>query len=255
MTLICIIEPSKVKCKMAVEYCITLLENLGFKINYEKSTTDPTCELTCLGFTYNTLDMTLFIPEKKKRDTKDSLKKFKNKNKGSILFFSKLIGKLVAAGPTLNYGWVHIKNFEREKYLALKKFNNNYNMPPLQFGAVIAMTAAFYALKSFGKNYKNCDILLRIDNKAAIACINKGLFGTGVKQMTSVFLHLTVLRKKISNADLQSRSLSFQTDQFVGNLKNPEIDLFASKLNAKCKIYASWGPDPDSTHVDAFTIK
>nr|CAH7763899.1 unnamed protein product [Callosobruchus chinensis] len=47
-------------------------------------------------------------------------------------------------------------------------------MPPLQIGAVIAMTAAFYALKSFGKNYKNCDILLRIDNKAAIACINEG---------------------------------------------------------------------------------
>nr|CAH7731120.1 unnamed protein product [Callosobruchus chinensis] len=200
---------------MAVEYCITLLENLGFKINYEKSTTDPTCELTCLGFTYNTLDMTLFLPEKKKRNTKDSLKKFKNKNKGSILFFSKLIGKLVAAGPTIKYGWVHIKNFEREKYLPLKKFNNNYNMPPLQIGAVIAMTAAFYALKSFGKNYKNCDILLRIDNKAAIACINKG----------------------------------------GSNLKNPRIDLFASKLNAKCKIYASWGPDPDSTYVDAFTIK
>nr|CAH7740364.1 unnamed protein product [Callosobruchus chinensis] len=173
MTLICIIEPSKVKCKMAVEYCITLLKNLGFKINYEKST--PT---------------------------------------------QHLIGKLVAAGPTLKYGWVHIKNFEREKYLALKKFNNNYNMPPLQVGAVIAMTAAFYALKSFGKNYKNCDILLRIDNKAAIACINKGLFGTGVKQMTSVFLHLTVLRKKkkkFSNADLQSRSLSFQTENELNN--------------------------------------
>nr|CAH7762119.1 unnamed protein product [Callosobruchus chinensis] len=151
-----------------------VLKECRFKINYEKSTTDPTCELTCLGFTYNTLDMTLFLPEKKKRDTKDSLKKFKNKNKGSILFFSKLIGKLVAAGPTLKYGWVHIKNFEREKYLPLKKFNNNYNMPPLQIGAVIAMTAAFYALKSFGKNYKNCDILLRIDNKAAIACINEG---------------------------------------------------------------------------------
>nr|CAH7762120.1 unnamed protein product [Callosobruchus chinensis] len=35
-------------------------------------------------------------------------------------------------------------------------------------------------------------------------------------------------------------SLTKFSNQFVGNLKNPEIDLFASKLNAKCKIYASW---------------
>nr|CAH7720360.1 unnamed protein product [Callosobruchus chinensis]CAH7754782.1 unnamed protein product [Callosobruchus chinensis] len=123
-------------------------------------------------------------------------------------------------------------------------------MPPLQIGAVIAMTAAFYALKSFGKNYKNCDILLRIDNKAAIACINKGgrLFGTGVKQMTSVFLHLTVLRKKKKKFQTLTFSLGLCHSK-QSNLKNPRIDLFASKLNAKCKIYASWGPDPDSTYV------
>nr|CAH7750590.1 unnamed protein product [Callosobruchus chinensis] len=64
--------------------------------------------------------------------------------------------------------------------------------------------------------------------------------------MTSVFLHLTVLRKK-----KKIQTLTFS----LGNLKNPKIDLFASKLNAKCKIYASWGPDPDSTYLDALTIK
>lgn len=41
---------------------------------------------------------------------------------------------------------------------------------------------------------------------------------------------------------------------YIPTLGQPTIDLFASRINCKCKIYISWGPDPDSDHVDAFTI-
>ena len=34
----------------------------------------------------------------------------------------------------------------------------------------------------------------------------------------------------------------------------PDIDLFASRTNAKCHKYASWLKDPFATHVDAFTV-
>ena len=34
----------------------------------------------------------------------------------------------------------------------------------------------------------------------------------------------------------------------------PEIDLFASRLNAKVKKFVSWRPDPEACAVDAFTI-
>ena len=34
----------------------------------------------------------------------------------------------------------------------------------------------------------------------------------------------------------------------------PEIDLFASRLNKQLQVYASWKPDPDSTHIDAMSI-
>lgn len=33
-----------------------------------------------------------------------------------------------------------------------------------------------------------------------------------------------------------------------------DIDLFASLLNAKCEMYVSWIPDPNSLAVDAFTL-
>ena len=35
----------------------------------------------------------------------------------------------------------------------------------------------------------------------------------------------------------------------------PKIDLFASRLNAKCKRYVAWQPDPKAIAVDAFSIK
>ena len=34
----------------------------------------------------------------------------------------------------------------------------------------------------------------------------------------------------------------------------PEIDLFASRLNTKCTKYASYKPDPDAYHVNAFSL-
>lgn len=42
--------------------------------------------------------------------------------------------------------------------------------------------------------------------------------------------------------------------QIVNLFGQPEIDLFASNINSKCSNYISWGPDPDSEAVDAFTI-
>jgi len=35
---------------------------------------------------------------------------------------------------------------------------------------------------------------------------------------------------------------------------DPDVDLFASRLNAQVKTYCSWKPDPDCTYVNAFTV-
>ena len=34
----------------------------------------------------------------------------------------------------------------------------------------------------------------------------------------------------------------------------PDIDLFASQLNAQLPCYVSWKPDPGASYTDAFTI-
>ncbi|KXZ75678.1 hypothetical protein TcasGA2_TC034501 [Tribolium castaneum] len=64
-------------------------------------------------------------------------------------------------------------------------------------------------------------------------------------------------------ADRESRTQSTETEWELNNqdyntvvyhFGQPEVDLFASKINAKCRDYISWHRDPDSMAVDAFTV-
>lgn len=38
------------------------------------------------------------------------------------------------------------------------------------------------------------------------------------------------------------------------HLVNPDLDLFASRLNKKCNNYVSWYRDPDAYAINAFTL-
>lgn len=141
----------------------------------------------------------------------------------------------------------------------------------------LELMAAFFGLKIFAKDLRNCEILLRIDNTTAISYINR--MG-GIQ-----FPHLNTLSKHIwqwcearniflfasyikSNdnviADAESRRLHADVEweladyAFTAICKKfsifPDIDLFASRINRKCKRFVSWHRDPDAFQVDAFTI-
>ena len=69
--------------------------------------------------------------------------------------------------------------------------------------------------------------------------------------------------KENYDADFESRKLYSNTEfeltektysQICITFGKPEIDLFASRANAKCKKFVSWHRDPDSFAIDAFTI-
>ena len=49
---------------------------------------------------------------------------------------------------------------------------------------------------------------------------------------------------------LSTSVFSFRT----GIHGTPDIDLFAFRLNKQLPVYASWMPDPESTHIDAMFI-
>lgn len=141
----------------------------------------------------------------------------------------------------------------------------------------LEIKAAFYGLKSFSKNKSNIRILLRIDNVTAISCINKGgsIKFKKLNQATRLLWdwcesnNLLVFASYISsieniNADAASRCLSIESEYELNNkmfqnivdtFGKPDIDLFATKLNTKCRKYVSWYPDPNSISTDAFTLK
>ena len=65
------------------------------------------------------------------------------------------------------------------------------------------------------------------------------------------------------DADFESRRIEPETEfqlsdaafnKIIHSFGTPEIDLFASRTNAKCERYVSWKQDPGSEVTDAFTI-
>lgn len=327
---------SYAKCLKNVENTCSLLESLGFILNKNKSNLIPSTRCKYLGFIYDSKKMTLELPDEKKENLKKLIEKFEKKQTCIIREFSGFIGTLGSCCPTLKYGWSHMKAFEREKFLALKKNSDNYesrmtlsndlqidfdwwkshvektSCPIKQFKPVIEifsdasssgwgvycnanrthgnwsneekllhinyleLLAAFFGLKCFAKNLKNCDVLLRIDNTTAIAYINK-MGGIQFQNLSNLAKEIWkwcehrqiwifasyISSKENIEADWESRRLEPETEyslsqiaflDIVKQFGTPEVDLFATRINAKCDLYVSWGRDPGSMAVDAFTL-
>lgn len=140
----------------------------------------------------------------------------------------------------------------------------------------LEILAAFFGLKVFAKDLKNCQILLRIDNTTAISYVNK-MGGVRFPHLTDVTRRLWkwcedrniyVYASYISSqdneiADAESRrshpDIEWElTDhafsKIVKYFGKPDIDLFATRLNNKCKTYVSWHRDPDALAVNCFTL-
>lgn len=323
------------ECLRNVKETVTLLECLGFVINYEKSNLEPQTSCKFLGFIYDTTHMTLSLPLDKRNKIACLVQKYSNLPTVSIRNFSQLIGILVAACPAVRYGWLYTKILERMKYLLLQQhgtFDAKVKLPhnilcdlnwwsqniykvnnPLKpqsyaleiytdasrtgWGAFsnglrvngawkeneisfhinyLELLAVFFALKCFARDQTDCAILLRVDNTTAISYINRmggiqfphlNALSRDIWQwceMRNLWLFASYINTKDNiEADEESRrvnpdvewELSQSAFEYIVNrLGQPEIDLFASRINAKCHEYVSWKQDPDAIAVDAFTI-
>lgn len=119
------------------------------------------------------------------------------------------------------------------------------------------------------------NILLKVDNITAIACINK-MGSTKNKKLASlskaiwtlcedrnIFLYASYVRSRDNKGDYESRSSKIETEYALCDrafkiitvrLGSPSIDLFASYMNTKCPLYVSWRSDPGSIAIDAFSL-
>ena len=140
----------------------------------------------------------------------------------------------------------------------------------------LEMKAAYLAIQCFLKERSGVSVLLRLDNRTAIAYLNH----MGGASMTSlcclaieiwewclaweIMIHAEHL-PGVENvtADWESRhhndssnwQLSPAVFDAVSQLLGPfSIDLFASRINHQLPIYCSWRPDPGAISVDAFSM-
>lgn len=140
----------------------------------------------------------------------------------------------------------------------------------------LELFSAFFGLKCFAKELSNCNILLQIDNTTAISYINRigGIRFRKLSDLAKViwewcekrdlFIFASyILSKDNAEANFKSRRLSNDTEfelsdalfrKIVSEFGQPDIDLFASRVNAKCTDYVSWTRDPDAKAVYAFTL-
>lgn len=140
----------------------------------------------------------------------------------------------------------------------------------------LELLAVFFGLKCFASNMRDSCILLRVDNTTALSYINR-MGGTRFSHLNDLcrliwqwceerrlWLVASYINTKDNiEADEESRTVNIDTEwelsdkayeTIVATLGTPQIDLFASRNNAKCKIYVSWRQDPGAWKVDAFTF-
>lgn len=323
------------QCIFNVSATSTLLRDLGFLFSPKKCTFPPVTRCTFLGFEFDSIKMTMSLPNEKREKLRRLVFQMSQKSTCSIRDFAKFLGSLTAASPALRYAWVYTKQLESDKIWALRANAGNFDSvitlrnrvevydwwrralktgsmplspPPFKleifsdasltgWGAccgtltarghwtleeralhinALELLAALFSLRSFTRDLSNASILLRVDNTTAIAYINR-MGGThssrlnGITrkiwqycEMSQLWIVASYIRSEDNVvADAESRVLDPEIEyelspveftRLVNQFGEPSIDLFASRLNAKCKIFCSWKRDPQATFVDAFTV-
>lgn len=141
---------------------------------------------------------------------------------------------------------------------------------------VLELMAIELALKSFASKFIHKHVKILTDNACAVAYITH-MGGSKSRECNAVanriwlwckdrgiWLSVShIAGKENVDADQSSRVFNDRTEwqlnpnifeKLKGGLFCPKIDLFASRLNFQMKPYISWGPDPESVAVDAFSI-
>lgn len=120
------------ECETNVRTTIDLLQSLGFRINYIKSRSKPAVKCKYLGLIFDSVKQSIAIPPPLRENLSRLCSRFARLPKCSE--FASFIGSLISVCPAVSYGLLHTKRFEREKFLALSKSNEDFSaimdLPP-----------------------------------------------------------------------------------------------------------------------------
>ena len=101
-----------------------LLQSLGFTINLEKSSLQPSQQITHLGFLIDSEAYTVSLPTDKVEKTQRVCIELLNARRVSIRHFAKCIGLLVSSYLAVNYAQLHTRYLEIYKTEQLKRLHD-----------------------------------------------------------------------------------------------------------------------------------
>ncbi|XP_076236334.1 uncharacterized protein LOC143180473 [Calliopsis andreniformis] len=185
--------------------------------------------------------MTIRLPQDKENSLLEYTDKFINKEECKIRELASLIDASLS-------GWgAYCNNKTAHGFWQKEERNQHINY--------LELLAAFFSLKCFATDLKDCNILLKIDNTTAISYINR-MGGIQFKVLSklskeiwkccesrNIWIFASYVRSRENViADIESRRLEPETE-------------FEFRSNTKCHKYVSWRKDPESIAIDAFTIE
>lgn len=106
-------------CNDNVNKTVDLLRGLGLRINFKKSQLVPSQSIEYLGFVYNSIQMTIALPERKCEHIQKEIASILKRHSCKIIEGAKLIGNLISASPAVEYSMIHTRFLERDKLQAL----------------------------------------------------------------------------------------------------------------------------------------
>ena len=141
----------------------------------------------------------------------------------------------------------------------------------------LELYAVLYGLKSLCDDLTNVHVKVRVDNMTALHYITKmgGVKSSRCNKVAkkiwlwcmhkNIWLSVAFIKGKENvEADQLSRVFDERTEWMLNRevfqeivllWGRPEIDLFASRINAQVAKFISWLPDPEAHGVDAFSMK
>ena len=112
-----------------VKGVVYLLENLGFVINFPKSSLEPKRALEFLGFQVDSMSMELKLPGDKIKNIRGEARKILAADHVTALTLSRVLGKMNAATKAICMAPLFYRQLQAELQQALSKSCQDYNTP------------------------------------------------------------------------------------------------------------------------------
>ncbi|GFS18346.1 reverse transcriptase [Elysia marginata] len=122
-----IAHDSFASCVIATDQSLSLMKKLGFLFSEDKSNLISRHQINFLGFTLNSINMSLQPADEKVIAIKNQIKVILRESHMSIRDLAEITGKLNALTPGNRYGTVFCKRLEIQKNAFLKESLGNYD--------------------------------------------------------------------------------------------------------------------------------